>query len=125
MGEETTRRKLEVLTVFVGVEEVRRQLGCRESLAYEHLRAAAGRRPGERGLLRVSSVVWERYILHELNMSNSTIRTRPQPARFDDRPTRRAHTMPAAGGPGMPRIPTTNRISLTQPRTKRRGGEEV
>ena len=50
------------LTLFVSVDDVRRALDCSRSLAYEHLRRAAGRAPGERGLLRVSVARWECYI---------------------------------------------------------------
>ncbi len=44
------RRKLP-LTVFVSVSDVQRALGCSRSAAYEHLRRAAGREQGVRGLL--------------------------------------------------------------------------
>ena len=49
------------ITVFVSASDVMQALGCSRSLAYEHLRAAAGRPPGTRGLLRVPVAVWEDY----------------------------------------------------------------
>ncbi len=49
----TDVRRFSLVTVFVSAQEVRRALGCSRSLAYEHLRRAAGPEPGSRGLLRV------------------------------------------------------------------------
>ncbi len=49
------------LTIWVGVKDVIRALGCSKSCAYEHLRRASGRSSGRRGLLRVEANVWERY----------------------------------------------------------------
>lgn len=119
MGEFTDRRRLEGLTEFVSAREVRRLLGCKESLAYEHLRRAAGRQPGERGLLRVTKQVWERYALREFHMSNSTIRLRPEPGPVVD-------PLASRGGPGMalavPKKSATSpgpEIPMTRPRTKR------
>ena len=50
------------ITVFVGVDDVVRAIGCSRSQAYTYLREATGRKSGERGLLRVSALVWERYV---------------------------------------------------------------
>jgi hypothetical protein len=49
----TGKLRLGRLTMWVAAPEVRRALGCSRSLAYEHLRRAAGRPAGVRGLLRV------------------------------------------------------------------------
>jgi hypothetical protein len=54
-------RRVVPITVFVGVDDVVRAIGCSRSTAYTFLREAAGRSPGERGLLRVSALVWEHY----------------------------------------------------------------
>lgn len=114
MGEFTERRRLDGLTELIGVTEVRRLLGCKLSLAYEHLRRAAGRQPGERGLLRVTKAVWERYALREFNMSDSTIRLRPDPPRH-------GHRSRLARGAGRTGVSTTKRpgeppIPVTRPR---------
>lgn len=45
----------------VTAADVMAQLGCSRSAAYEHLRAAARREQGARGLLRVRLSVWESY----------------------------------------------------------------
>ena len=50
------------ITQFVGAAEVMAALGCSRATAYEHLRRAAARKPGDRGLLRVPVEVWERYV---------------------------------------------------------------
>src|SRR6266542_4477122 len=44
----TAERRFSLVTVFVLAQEVRRALGCLHSLAYEHLRRAAGREPTAR-----------------------------------------------------------------------------
>jgi len=49
------------ITMFVSPADVMRALACSRSLAYEHLRRAARRERGVRGLLRVPVDVWERY----------------------------------------------------------------
>lgn len=54
-------RRNSTLTFWVAVSDVMEALACGRSTAYEHLRRAAGRRRGERGLLRVAAPVWERY----------------------------------------------------------------
>ncbi len=50
-----------VITMFVDVRDVRQALGCSLSAAYDHLRRAAGRDKGKRGMLRVPVDQWERY----------------------------------------------------------------
>ncbi len=50
------------ITVFVSAADVMRALGCSKTVAYEHLRRAARRAPGTRGLLRVPVAVWEDYL---------------------------------------------------------------
>lgn len=54
-------RRAAPITFWLAVDDVIHALGCSRTKAYEHLRRAAGRRPGERGLLRVPAPVWERY----------------------------------------------------------------
>jgi hypothetical protein len=50
MKSNTAERRFSLVTVFVSAQEVRRAPGCSRSLAYEHLRRAAGRgRPGRPG----------------------------------------------------------------------------
>jgi hypothetical protein len=39
----TAERRFKLVTVWVSATDVRRALGCSRSLAYEHLRRAAGR----------------------------------------------------------------------------------
>jgi len=50
------------ITQFVDASDVQQSLKCSRSKAYEHLRRAAGRRPSERGMLRVPARLWERYV---------------------------------------------------------------
>src|SRR6266852_3177668 len=61
------------LTAFVRVKDVMRALGCSRSLAYEHLRRAAQRTPGARGLLRVPVRVWEKYVLEVYRCGSSSV----------------------------------------------------
>src|SRR5688572_10734326 len=49
------------LTSWVSAADVQRALGCARSTAFMYLRQAAGRPPGERGLLRVPVETWEAY----------------------------------------------------------------
>ncbi len=49
-----------VMTAFIRAKDVQRALGCSRSLAYEHLRRAAGRTGDQLGLLRVSASDWEK-----------------------------------------------------------------
>jgi hypothetical protein len=51
-----------VVPLFVDVADVMRSMKCSRSRAYEHMRAALGRQPGERGQSRVPLYVWERYV---------------------------------------------------------------
>ena len=120
MGEFTDRRRLDGLTELIGAAEVRRVLGCKLSLAYEHLRRAAGRQPGERGLLRVTKAVWERYALREFNMSDSTIRLRPDPPDNAHRSRLARGSVRTRGSTtkrsGEPPIPVTRPRHPTEPR---------
>src|SRR5215472_12003835 len=61
------------LTAFVRVKDVMRALGCSRSLAYEHLRRAAQRVPGSRGLLRVPGRVWEKYVLEVYRCGSTSV----------------------------------------------------
>lgn len=88
------------LPVFIDVDDVKRSMKCSRTMAYGHMRAALGRKPGERGQLRVPVYVWLRYVQ----------------ARFDrgrqhDQPKRRATSPAGAAAP----------IAITRPRTKPRG----
>ena len=89
------------LTRFVDAEDVTRALGCSRSTAYEHLRRAARRQQGERGLLRVPVTVWERYAAERFV-------PRVQAATA---PVRRRGMTASADGAVIP---------ITQPRTKPR-----
>ena len=51
-----------VVPLFIDVEDVMRSVKCSRSKAYEHMRAALGRQPGERGQSRVPLYIWERYV---------------------------------------------------------------
>ena len=53
--------KVIAITQFVTAADVMQALQCSRSTAYEHLRRAAGRLPGDRGMLRVAMATWERY----------------------------------------------------------------
>jgi len=54
------------ITIFIGVGDVIRALGCCRAKAYQLLREAAGRNRGERGMLRVPVYVWEQFIQEKL-----------------------------------------------------------
>lgn len=61
------------LEPYVGARDVVAQLGCSETVAYEHLRRAARRPSGARGLLRVKQSAWTRYLeRHERGAGEST-----------------------------------------------------
>ncbi len=72
LGEITESRRFGMITMWVSATDVRRALGCSRALAYEHLRRASRRPPGERGLLRVPLDVWERYAREVLSCSGSS-----------------------------------------------------
>ena len=67
----TTRVWESAITYWVAVSDVARALGCGRTTAYAHLRRAAGRRPGDRGLLRVPAPIWERYAAEHLGPRSS------------------------------------------------------
>src|SRR5689334_19276936 len=48
--------------LFIDVADVMGSMKCSRSRAYEHMRSALGRKPGERGQSRVPLYVWERYV---------------------------------------------------------------
>lgn len=50
------------ITVFVTADDVEGALGCARATAYDHLRRAARRCAGQRGMLRVPVAVWEAYV---------------------------------------------------------------
>jgi hypothetical protein len=120
----TDVRRFSLVTVFVSAQEVRRALGCSRSLAYEHLRRAAGREPGVRGLLRVPLDVWERYAKEILACSGSSgvdasgtagsTRTAVGSPGARSAAIARPPSVSSASGSVMPRIP------ITQPRGPRR-----
>jgi len=56
MGWVTAERQRIPLTVFIGVTDVRRALGCSRALAYVHLRRAARREPGTKRALTADEV---------------------------------------------------------------------
>jgi len=60
------------LTMWVCAKDVEHSLGCSRSLAYEHLRQAAGRIDSTRQTLRVPLDVWERYSQERFLCSDST-----------------------------------------------------
>lgn len=49
------------LTQWVNAQDVMEALSCSRSLAYKHLRCAAGRESSTRQILRVPVSLWERY----------------------------------------------------------------
>jgi hypothetical protein len=96
------------ITVFVGVDDVMRAIGCSRSQAYTYLREAAGRKRGDCGLLRVPAFVWERYAdarfavtpqdkLHAPRVRSKRYRGRAEPTDLD-----------------------ASMIPITRPRTRRR-----
>ncbi len=54
--------KIIPIAPFLRVENVMESMQCSRAMAYSHMRRAIGRRPGERGQLRVPLPVWERYV---------------------------------------------------------------
>ena len=58
----TLDRSLIAVPLFIDVTDVIRSMKCSRSGACEHMRAALGRQPGERGQSRVPLYVWERYV---------------------------------------------------------------
>ena len=52
------------IPIFVDVEDVMRTMKCKRATAYVHMRRAVGRKPGQRGLLRVPVYLWQRYVDH-------------------------------------------------------------
>jgi hypothetical protein len=97
----THDRSLIAVPLFIDVMDVMRSMKCSRSRAYEHMRAALRRQPGERGQSRVPLYVWERYVRE----------------RFD----------PEAGGAAADRVAKTRHgevarppLRMTRPRTKPR-----
>jgi len=117
----TAERRLSLVPMFVSAVEVRRSLGCSRSLAYEHLRRAAGREPGARGLLRVPLDVWERYEVLSCSGSSGVAASGTAGS------TRTAGASPAPRGAAIARPPSaspgsgsaTPPIPITQPRGPR------
>jgi len=110
------------LTLFVSVEQVRLALGCSRSAAYEHLRRAARRLPGTRGLLRVPLRVWEGYVAEVFACGS------PSEARSGTPTSTRAATASSApptattAGPPRPALGSSSAtppIPPTQPRPRR------
>jgi len=50
------------IPVFIDVRDVMESMKCGRAMAYEHMRRAIGRKPGQRGQLRVPVYVWQRYV---------------------------------------------------------------
>lgn len=50
------------IPAFIDVNDVMRSMKCKKAMAYSHMRKAIGRKPGERGQLRVPIYCWKRYI---------------------------------------------------------------
>jgi len=99
---DTARRSS--ITEFIDAGDVAHALKVSRSTAYEHLRRAAGRPPGSRGLLRVPVRVWERYVkeVFEWPSSGSAARSiRPSTT-----------TPPASGGGRPPTSPTLAPLTL-------------
>lgn len=96
------------ITVFVAVDDVMRAIGCSRSQAYAYLREAAGRKHGDRGLLRVPALIWERY-------ANARFGGPPK-GDVSSRPLRSRH----GRRPAAPVDLGSSVIPITRPRTKRR-----
>ena len=90
-----------VVPLFIDVTDVMRSMKCSRSRAYEHMRAALGRQPGERGQSRVPLYVWERYVRE----------------RFDPEARHARVGRAPKEGTTTPRHPG---LRLTRPRTKPR-----
>jgi hypothetical protein len=100
------------ITIFVDVRDVQQALCCSLSLAYDHLRRAAGRDKGKRGMLRVPVHRWERYAEETFSGSNvGDERTAPRRLR----PTRKQ----SVSSEEISQV-----IPITQPRTKSRRNQQ-
>lgn len=89
--------------LFIDVTDVMRSMKCSRSRAYEHMRGALGRLPGERGQSRVPLYVWECYVRERFDPD----------ARNAGARTRKDETT----APGRPGLRVTR--PRTQPRTER------
>jgi hypothetical protein len=90
--------------LFIDVTDVMRSMKCSRSRAYEHMRGALGRQPGERGQSRVPLYVWERYVRERFD---------PEARNGGARRTRNEQNT----APGRPGLRVTR--PRTQPRTDR------
>ena len=90
------------IPLFIDVGDVMGSMKCSRSRAYEHMRAALGRRPGERGQSRVPLYVWERYVRQ----------------RFDPE----ARETLVASTPNRKAAGTLRPLRITRPRTAPRDG---
>ena len=68
------------IPVFIDVHDVMRTMKCSRSNAYAHMRAAIGRRPGERGQLRVPIYVWQQYVERQFEPARAGVRRAEQGA---------------------------------------------
>jgi hypothetical protein len=110
------------LTIFVSAADVQRALGCSRSMAYEHLRHAAGRDFGDRGMLRVSIPIWEAYV-EEVFGCGSTSEARSGGAHstkteFGDRSRPSAKTK-RRQSESLDRSSEMQQIPITRPRRRR------
>ncbi|MDH5673696.1 MAG: hypothetical protein OEZ06_16190 [Myxococcales bacterium] len=55
-------RLIAQLPVFIDVHDVMASMKCSRAMAYQHMRRALDRQPGERGQIRVPVEVWKRYV---------------------------------------------------------------
>src|SRR5512132_1394745 len=87
------------LTKFVSVDDVIEALGVKRCTAYAHLRQAARRGPGARGLLRVPLLVWARSVAEVVGWESSSA----------GRSTTATSTRTASGSSGGPAATTRPR----------------
>ncbi len=97
------------MTVWVGVHDVERALGVGRSTAYELLRECAGRRHGDRGLLRVAVDDWEAFARRRLGGTGGRHGNAPE-----DPGAGSYSALPSASATGE-----TSLVRITRPRIRR------
>jgi hypothetical protein len=121
------------VTQYIGVREVMEALDCSKSLAYEHLKRAAGGLDTNGRLRRVALDDWEAYVRREFPGGERTWRTGSSGGRKATSGTA-GTTRGTAGGSGGPRVAKTSaqpkrpsddssrtlRVRPVQPRTRPR-----
>lgn len=66
-------RRVVPIPIFIDVHDVMASMKCGRATAYAHMRRAIGRKPGERGALRVEVYRWQRYVDSLYGESSATL----------------------------------------------------